>query len=321
MLLAAAALLGGLVLLLVSADKFVEGASVTAEYWGMSPLLIGMIVIGFGTSAPEMIVSATAAIKGTPEIAIGNAYGSNITNIGLILGLTAFFKPINVGSGILKKELPILTIVTLISFFCIYDYFAGRAEGFILIVLFFLLMFWSFREDSKKDRDNFSDEIKNHLEDSGISIKRALFFLFSGLFFLVLSSRILVWGAVFIARKTGVSDLVIGLTIIATGTSLPELASSIAAIRNGKHDLALGNIIGSNLFNTLAVTGIAFTIHPVAVPEEVVKRDFPMMLFLTAMVFVTGFGIGGKGRINRIEGVFFLAAYIFYLAYLIYSNV
>jgi cation:H+ antiporter len=281
----------------------VEGASGIAEYAGLSPLLIGMVIVGFGTSAPEMIVSFTAALNKSTSIAIGNAYGSNIVNIGLILGITALIKPVRVNSGVLKKELPILFAVTAFSYLLIFDNSISRPEAFGLLSFFIFLMWWSVSQDKKLKK---------------MSLKKAFFYTITGLLLLIGSSRLLVYGAVFMAEKAGVSDLVIGLTIIALGTSLPELASSAAAAFKGKHDIALGNIIGSNLFNTLAVTGIAFSVHPSDFPAEVAGRDFMFMLFLTLMVFATGFGFKNQGRINRLEGGFLLGVYFFYLYSLVF---
>lgn len=319
MLTALAALFFGLVILLWSADKFVEGASGIAEYAGLSPLLIGMLIVGFGTSAPELIVSVTAALNKSTSIAIGNAFGSNIVNIGLILGITALIKPVRVSSNVLKKELPILLAVTGFSYLLIFDSKISRLEAFVLLLLFFLLMGWSLLQDKKNGKDNLDAEVKESLGSRKPGLWVSVFYTAAGLLLLIASSRMLVYGAVFLAQKAGVSDLVIGLTIIALGTSLPELASSAAAAFKGKHDIALGNIIGSNLFNTLAVTGLAFSVYPSDFPVEVVRRDFMFMLFLTAMVFVTGYGFGRQGRINRFEGIFLIGVYLVYLWILIFA--
>ncbi|MCB9481362.1 MAG: calcium/sodium antiporter [Desulfobacteraceae bacterium] len=320
MITALGSLVLGLVLLLWSADKFVEGASGVARYAGLSPLLIGILIVGFGTSAPELIVSVTAALNKSTSIAIGNAYGSNIVNIGLILGLTAVIKPVRVGSQVLKKELPILFSITLISFFLIMDCKISRQEAAVLLILFSVLMAWSFFQDKKKGVDNFDTEVKDSLSLTLPDLKQSVFFTVLGLAILIISSKLLVFGAVFLAKKAGISDLVIGLTIIALGTSLPELASSVAAAFKGKHDIALGNIIGSNLFNSLAVTGLAFLVHPSDFPKEVVTRDFIFMIFLTAMVFITGFGFKKPGKINRYEGFFLMCVYLLYLGTLVFFS-
>ncbi|MFV0439132.1 MAG: calcium/sodium antiporter [Desulfopila sp.] len=317
MSLAYLAVVCGLVLLVVSADRFVEGSAATARYFGMSPLLIGMVIVGFGTSVPEMLVSALAASQGNPGIALGNAYGSNITNIGLILGLTAVVSPILVNSQVLRKELPLLTGVTMLAGWQLWDGRLTRFEAAILLLVFAGLMLWTVYQGSRKKEDSLGGTMEQALAAQTMPIARALFWLAAGLVLLIVSSRILVWGAVAIAHHLGVSDLVIGLTIVAVGTSLPELASSLIATRRGEHDIALGNVLGSNLFNTLAVVGIAGMIEPMAVGPEVFDRDIMVMAGLTLSLFAIGYGFGGVGRINRFEGVLLLACYAGYTAYLL----
>jgi len=307
----------GLALLVWSADRFVEGAAATARHFGMPPLLIGMVIVGFGTSAPEMVVSALAASQGNPGIALGNAYGSNITNIALILGITALISPIAVHSQVLRKELPILTVITALAAWQLWDGEISRIDAFVLLGVFAGLMAWTIWQGMQKKADAFGSEMEQELKVDAMPIRRAIFWLVVGLVLLIVSSRILVWGAVEIAHGFGVSDLIIGLTIVAVGTSLPELASSVIAARKGEHDIALGNILGSNLFNTLAVVGIAGTIHPMAVGPEVFSRDILAMAVLTVSLFVFGYGFRGPGRINRFEGGALLAGYVGYSAYLI----
>lgn len=312
-----AAVIFGLILLVWSADKFVEGAAATARHFGMPALLIGMVIVGFGTSAPEMVVSALASSQGNPGIALGNAYGSNITNIALILGITALISPIAVHSQVLRKELPILTIITFAAAWQLWDGNLSRMDAIILLLIFAVLMGWTIWQGMQKKTDEFGTEMEQELEQQQLPIKRAVFWLITGLLLLILSSRVLVWGAVEIATALGVSDLIIGLTIVAVGTSLPELASSVIAARKGEHDIALGNIIGSNLFNTLAVVGIAGSIAPMAVSQELLYRDVMTMIVLTLSLFVFGYGFGKQGRINRIEGGILLSAYVGYTVYLI----
>jgi len=312
------AVIGGLILLLWSADRFVEGAASIARHWGMSPLLIGMLVVGFGTSAPEMLVSATAALEGNPSIALGNAYGSNITNIALILGLTALISPIAVNSGVLRKELPVLMGVTLLAAVQLIDRDLSRIDAIVLFALFVGLIGWSIVQARKPAGDALGVEIEAELQTHAMPPGRAWLWLLTGLAMLVLSSRWLVWGAVEIAHFFGVSDLVIGLTVIAIGTSLPELASSLIAARKGEHDIAFGNVVGSNLFNTLAVVGIAGALHPLAIESVVLTRDVLVMALLTASLFVVGYGFrGGPGRINRIEGAALCTAWVAYTAWLV----
>lgn len=313
--LALSALISGLVLLVWSADRFVEGAASTARYFGMPPLLIGMVVVGFGTSAPEMVVSAISSFQGNPGIALGNAYGSNITNIALILGLTSVISPIAVHSQILRKELPILTAVTLLAAWQLWDSEVSRLDALVLLGVFAGLMIWTVLQGIKQS-DTLGDDVEKKMQAQELSIKQSILWLIIGLLLLIASSRLLVWGAVKIAQGFGVNDLIIGLTIVAVGTSLPELASSIIAIRKNEHDLALGNVVGSNLFNTLAVVGIAGTIHPMSVSADVLSRDISVMALLTITLFAVGFGFRGPGRINRYEGALLLASYIGYTIYL-----
>lgn len=317
MLLAIAAVIGGLILLVWSADKFVEGAAGTAAHAGMPPLLIGMLIVGFGTSAPEMVVSALAALEGNPSLALGNAYGSNISNIALILGVVAVMSPVLVNSAILKKELPILTLVTLLAGYQLIDGHISRMDAWILIGVLAVLMGWSIYAAMTGKGDVLAGEVETDLAEHPLPLKKALFWLVVGLILLVVSSRALVWGAVLIAQSLGVSDLIIGLTIVAIGTSLPELASSIAAVRKGEHDIAFGNVLGSNLFNTLAVVGIAGTIKPMSVDPAVLQRDWSLMMGLTLVLFVMGFGLWGrKGQITRTNGIGLLVVYVAYMAYL-----
>ena len=319
MLLPAAAIVVGLVLLVWSADRFVDGAAATARYFGMPALLIGIIIVGFGTSAPEMVVSALAASDGNPGIALGNAYGSNITNIGLILGLTAIISPVAVSSQVLRKELPVLLAVTALAMFQVWDNEITRLDAFIMIAVFALIMGYTIYQSLQERNKKVVPDPDEGKEDEGnyMPLSRAIMWLVIGLLLLIASSRMLVWGAVEIATALGVSDLIIGLTIVAVGTSLPELASSIIAAMKGEHDIALGNIIGSNLFNTLAVVGIAGSISPMIVEPEVFYRDMTVMAGLTLFILIVGIGIKGPGRINRVEGGLMLATYIGYTAYLV----
>lgn len=306
----------GLIVLVWSADRFVDGSSCLASHLGVPPLLIGMVVVGFGTSAPEMVVSALAAVSGNPGIALGNAFGSNIANIALILGLTAVIMPIEVHSRVLRKELPILTVVTAVVALLMLDNTVSRADGLLMLALFGALMSWAVWQGFRPDGDPLSAEISQELRAQDMSLGRALIWLAVGLVFLIGSSRLLVWGAVEIAHGFGVSDLIVGLTIIALGTSLPELASSIAACRKGEDDIALGNVLGSNLFNTLAVIGIAGSIHPMDVEPAVMSRDMPVMTGLTLSLFLIGFGFHKPGRISRMAGIALLACYVGYNAFL-----
>ncbi|OHV11167.1 calcium/sodium antiporter [Kushneria phosphatilytica] len=311
----------GLALLVWSADRFVDGAASTARYFGMPPLLIGMVIIGFGTSAPEMVVSALAASQGNPGLALGNAYGSNITNIALILGVTALISPIAVQSNVLRRELPLLIAATLLAAWQLWDGVLSRLDAVILLCLFGVLMAWTLYQGLHQKDDVLGHEMDQTLPTSGNSLRNSIFRLIIGLLLLIVSSRVLVWGAVDIAHSLGVSDLIVGLTIVAIGTSLPELASSIIAARKGEHDIALGNVLGSNLFNTLAVVGIAGVIQPIQPEPEVLSRDVAIMMVLTLSLFVLGYARGRQGRINRFEGAVLLVCFGGYNAYLIGSVV
>ncbi|MGJ8620515.1 MAG: calcium/sodium antiporter [Methylophilaceae bacterium] len=319
MLLSIIMILIGLALLVWSADLFVDGAAAVALNLGMPTLLVGMVIVGFGTSAPEMSVSVLSAMQGNPGLALGNAYGSNITNIALILGITALVSPVLVRSQVLKRELPILLAVTILAFFHLKDGQITRIEG--LIELAVLLVVFTWMTLQSRQQSFHSDQLETELDQELTYIKptKAWGMLIVGLVLLVVSSRMLVWGAVNIAHGLGVSDLIIGLTVVAIGTSLPELASSIAAARKGEHDLAVGNVIGSNLFNTLAVVGLAGAIHPMQVPAEVLTRDWTVMVSLTILLFALGYtrkAIGEK-NISRVSGSILVAIYIGYTLYLI----
>lgn len=317
MLMPILAIVLGLWVLVWSADKFVDGAVALAHIMGMSTLLIGIVIIGFGTSAPEMVVSAIAASQGNPGLALGNGYGSNIANIGLILGVTAILSPVVVKGSVIRKELPLLAGITLVSLLLIMNGLITRLDAFIMLLVFFAVMGWTIYQSVKNPEEVDLEEID---DDEAMTSKQAWFWLLLGLTLLLVSSRVLVWGAVEVATAFGVSDVVIGLTIVALGTSLPELAAALASLKKSENDLALGNVIGSNFFNTLAVVGIAGLIHPLEVESVVIWRDWPVMMGLTLAIFVMGYGYkGGFGRITRVEGGLLLMAYLGYMGYLFYT--
>ena len=318
MLMPILAIVLGLAVLVWSADKFVDGAAATAKHLGMPSILIGMVVVGFGTSAPEMTVSAFAAWEGNPALALGNAYGSNTLNIALILGLTAVLATIAVHSSIVRKEMPILLAVTLLAGWQLWDGEISRNDAIVLLLVFFGIIGWSIYSAMRQRQDSLGEEMSAELAEHPLPLKRALLWLAIGLLLLIVSSRILVWGSVSVAQAFGVSDLIIGLTIVALGTSLPELASSIMAARKGESDLALGNIVGSNLFNTLAVVGIAGVIAPITVAEEVLTRDWPVMLAVTFGLFIMAYGFKKQGHLTHWEGSVLLASYVAYTGWLIY---
>ncbi len=317
------ALIAGLVLLLWSADKFVDGGAASAKHLGVPTLLIGILIIGFGTSAPEMLVSLIAALDGNPQLALGNAFGSNITNIALIIGATAVVAPIVVHSRIISKELPLVLIITLASGWMVYDGVLSFLEGSLLLLGFGMLIFWSIYGGLKARADSFSCEVDRDIQEHEMGLKESLFWLFAGIVLLIASSKLLVWGAVGIATALGVSDLVIGLTIVALGTSLPELSSCIVAVKKKEYDLALGNIVGSNMFNILAVIGISATIAPMHnLPEAVFYRDWIIMFTLTITLFFMAYRFGAKKKIiTRFDGIVLLGGYAAYSFYLFYSVV
>lgn len=307
----------GLCILLWSANKFVDGAASTARHFDVPPLLIGMLVIGFGTSAPEMIVSVMASFEGNSNIALANAYGSNITNIGLILGITAIMCPIAVQSRVVRKELPLLIAVSVLAFALAFDGAVSRVDGIILLSVFFLLTGWSIWEAKANRQDSLATDVEG-MNKKSMSVKSAILWSGIGLVGLVFSSNLLISGVVYITTAFGISETIIGLTVVAMGTSLPELASAIVAVRKKEHDLALGNILGSNLFNTLAVVGLAGVINPLSVDPEIISRDMPVMIILTLVLLLLCYGTKARpGRISRVEGVGLLMAYTLYTINLI----
>jgi cation:H+ antiporter len=320
MMLAVTFLVLGFILLIYSASRFVEGSAVVARYLGMPPLLIGMVVVGFGTSSPELVVSVTAAANGNSTLALGNAFGSNIANIALIIGLVALINPIIVRSEVIKKELPILFGITMLVGWLISDNQLSRFDACYLLVAFILVILWSIFQGMRNPQDQIANDLKNELNNNIISIKKAIMWLVIGLILLIAASRMLVYGAVYIAQGLGISDLVIGLTVVAIGTSLPELASSLVAIKKGENDMALGNIIGSNLFNTLAVIGLAALVQPMEITPEVISRDWTLMMALTLSLLILGIGIKKQGRINRFEGALLLITFFIYTTYLYYAS-
>ena len=312
-------LIGGGLLLYFGAEWLVGGASALALALRVPQLLVGLTVVAYGTSAPEIIVGVKAAFAGHGEVALGNVVGSNIANIGLILGLSALIRPVAVQSGVLRKELPVLMAVTALVVWLMADMEISHADAWVILAVFAGIMGWTIHEGVRGRADTFGSEMDEELKAHQMPPGRAVFRLVLGLVALTASSRVLVWGAVEIAHALGVSDLIIGLTVVALGTSLPELASSVAAVRKGEDDIALGNVLGSNLFNTLAVVGIAGAIHPIAVSAEVLTRDCVVMGALTLSVFVFGYGFRGQGRINRVEAAVLVAAYLGYSAVLVGS--
>jgi cation:H+ antiporter len=306
------ALAAGLFILVFSADKFVNGTAAIARNMGISPLLIGLTIVGFGTSAPEILVSAIASLQGNTGLAVGNALGSNIANIGLVLGCTALISPLAFDSSLLKKELPILFLISAACYLLAFDGLSFT-DGSIMLTTLVIFLVWLIRT-AKKDmgrEDEFEQELEAELPEK-MSTGKAWVYFSLGLVGLLVSSRMLVWAAVNIAQLFGVSDLVIGLTIVALGTSLPELAASVASVLKKEDDLAVGNVIGSNIYNLLAVYSLPGLIAPGMLEDNVLSRDFPVMLGFTLILFALGFGFKGSGRITRIEAGVLLAGYLSY---------
>ncbi|OWV20422.1 calcium/sodium antiporter [Fibrobacter sp. UWB4] len=328
MILSIVAIVVGLFLLVWSADRFVDGAVGVARFFGMSTFLIGMVIVGFGTSAPEMVVSILSAMNDTPQLALGNAYGSNIANIALILGVTALIAPVVVQKQAMSRDIPVLIAMTALTVLLLVDGNVSLIDGAVLLVAFVAIMGFNILSELKAKRKRRKSGGASDISEveeipaEGVSIGKAVLSLLVGLVLLIVSSRMLVWGAVYMAHALGVSDLLIGLTIVAVGTSLPELASSIAAARRGENDLAVGNIIGSNIFNTLVVVGLASVIAPIkAADPAVMNRDVPIMSALTLLLFLicipvkkkNGKRVSGFGRIG---GALFLSLYVAYLVLL-----
>ena len=313
------AIIAGFGLLVWGAERFVHGAAAIANNLGVSPLIIGLTVVGIGTSAPEILISIVAAAQGNPSLAVGNALGSNITNIALVLGITAIVMPLTVKSETLQREYPIMFIIMLVALMLVIDNHLGRMDGLILISGLFVMLYWMIQQGKKQKRDPLEKEFEQEIP--AIPTQKALIWFAIGLVLLIISSHGLVWGSVNIAKVAGISDLVIGLTIVAIGTSLPELAASIVSALKKEPDIAIGNIIGSNMFNMLVVFGIPGLMSPHALDIAILDRDFPFMIGLSIALFVMAYGFKAEGRINRVEGSLLLGGYITYMTVLYYTAV
>ena len=312
MLISIAQLIGGFILLVWGADRLVAGGSALARNLGVSPLIIGLTIIAFGTSAPELVVSGVAAYQGNAGLAVGNAIGSNIANIGLILGLTAIIYPLRVESETLKREYPLLMLIMITCLIMASDLIFDRTEGWLLLAGLVALVLWMIQYGMKRApgdplADDFDAEIPKDMPTG-----HAVMWLMVGMVILPLSSKFLVDGAIFIARSLEVSEVVIGLTIMAFGTSLPELAAALTSALRQEDELAIGNVIGSNMFNILGVLGIAATIQPVNVDMLMPKQDFPVMFLFTMLLFFMAYGIQGPGRISRRSGFLLLSLFLGY---------
>ncbi len=321
MLLNIAEVVAGLALLIWGADRFVHGASASARNLGVPPLLIGLTIVAFATSAPEILVSIVAAVRGEPGLAFGNAIGSNIVNIGLVLGVTAMVRPIELVSATLRREMPALLAVSLLTVSLFLDTFVSQIDGFVMLTGLVIVMIWLARlglRSSAEDplREDFEAEIPKD-----VSMTAAIVWLLVGLGTLLVGANLLVEGSIEIARFLGVSEVVIGITLVALGTSLPELAVSLVSVLKGEHGLAIGNIVGSNIFNMLAVIGVAAAIEPSAIAPTVLSLHMFVMVAFTLVLFAMTYDYDGKSELSRVEGFALFAAYMAYISYIINQNV
>lgn len=308
------AIITGLGILAWSADRFMIGASGLAQSFGISPMIIGLTIVAFGTSAPEMLVSAMAAWQGNSGIAIGNAIGSNIANMALVLGAAALIAPLSVHSQTLSREFPLMLLVMLAALALLWNGLLSRLDGLLLLTGMVLLVLWTVHlAHSSPPNDPLEAELTAEMPETA-STGSIWWLLLSGLVLLLISSQMLVWGAVGMAETFGLSDLVIGLTVVAIGTSLPELAATVAAARKREHDMAVSTLVGSFLFNILAVLGITGVVGPGGFDAAVLTRDFPLMIGLGISVYLMARGtpISGSGNINRVEGGLLLTVFVAY---------
>ncbi|MBA55805.1 MAG: calcium/sodium antiporter [Pseudomonadales bacterium] len=319
MLLAFIAIIAGLVLLVWSSDKFVDGAVGLAEGLGMSKAMIGLTIVALGTSAPEIVVSIMAALAESPELAFGNAVGSNIANIGLVLGVTALIAALPVSPGLLKQDLPALLAVTAAAGFLCSDHTLSQQDGWAMMVMLLLLMYLMFRYKKEHKDEIISPESEEDIPDLGM--KESVFWFILGTTILIGSSRLLVWGAIEVATALQISEVVIGLTIVAIGTSLPELAASVASALRRHHDIALGNIIGSNILNLLAVLSAGAVIYPIEISQQNFLRDYGAMTGITLLLAVFIFWPRKNRQLSKPEGAVLLIGYLGYLGFLYQQTV
>jgi cation:H+ antiporter len=311
----------GLLLLIWGADRFVQGAAALARNLGVAPLMIGLTIVAFATSAPEILVSAVAALRGETDLAVGNAIGSNIANIGLVLGTVALIRPIELRSATLRREMPALLAVTLLTIALFLDSALNRVDGFVLLTGLVIVVIWLVRlglRSSSTDplQADFDAEIPRDMK-TGV----AIMWLLVGIAALLFGAELLVSGAIAIARAVGVSEVVIGITLVALATSLPELAVSIVSAWKGEFGLAIGNIVGSNIFNLLAVVGVAAAIQPAVLPPTVLSLHIFVMVAFTLVLFAMTYEYDGRGAISRFEGLALVSAYVAYTAYVVVQNV
>ncbi len=314
-------IIAGLALLMWGADRFVHGAAASARNLGIAPLLIGLTIVAFATSAPEILVSIVAALQKEPGLAFGNAIGSNIVNIGLVLGLTALIRPIALESATLRREMPALLAVSLLTVSLFLDTYLSRIDGFVMLTGLVIVMIWLARLGV---RSAANDPIAMDYEaeiPTDVSMVMAVVWLIIGLGTLLIGAELLVDGSIGVAKRMGISEVVIGITIVAFGTSLPELAVSLASALKGEYGLAIGNIVGSNIFNLLAVIGVAAAIHPSALAPSVLSLHIFVMVAFTLVLFAMTYDYDGKARLSRTEGLALLTAYVAYDIYVVMQNI
>ncbi len=311
----------GLLLLIWGADRFVHGAAATARNLGIAPLLIGLTIVALATSAPEILVSLVAALRGESDLAVGNAIGSNIANIGLVLGAVAFMRPVELKSATLRREMPALLAVSLLTVSLFLDSHLSREDGLVLMAGLVIVMIWLTRLGVRSSASDplqveFDAEIPKHM-----TMRLSLFWLLLGIATLLFGAELLVDGAVDMAKLLGVSEVVIGITLVALATSIPELAVSAVSAFRGEYGLAIGNIVGSNIFNMLAVIGVAATIQPAALPPSVLSLHIFVMVAFTLVLFAMTYEYEGRGQITRAEGFGLIVAYLAYQTYVVVQNV
>ncbi len=314
-------LIAGLALLMWGADRFVHGAAAAARNLGIAPLLIGLTVVAFATSAPEILVSIVAAIEKQPGLAIGNAIGSNIVNIGLVLGITAIIRPIEIESATLRREMPALLAVSLLTVSLFLDTYLSRMDGIVMLTGLVVVMVWLTRIGA---RSSANDPISRDFEaeiPTNVRMSMAIVWLVVGLVTLLIGAELLVSGAIGIATALGVSEVVIGILIVALGTSLPELAVSLTSALKGEYGLAIGNIVGSNIFNLLAVIGIAATIEPAALPPTVLSLHIFVMVAFTLVLFAMTYDYDERSELSRLEGAALVTAFLAYDSYVVMQNI
>jgi cation:H+ antiporter len=311
----------GLLLLIWGADRFVHGAAATARNLGVAPLLIGLTIVALATSAPEILVSLVAALRGESDLAVGNAIGSNIANIGLVLGVVALLRPVELKSATLRREMPALLAVSLLTVSLFLDSHLSREDGLVLMAGLVIVMIWLTRLGIRSSATDplqveFDAEIPKHM-----TMRLALFWLLLGIATLLFGAELLVDGAVDIAKELGVTEVVIGITLVALATSIPELAVSTVSAFRGEYGLAIGNIVGSNIFNMLAVIGVAATIQPAALPPSVLSLHIFVMVAFTLVLFAMTYEYEGRGQITRPEGFGLIVAYVAYQTYVVAQNI